>query len=349
MPSPKRSRISCDVAVIGGGIAALWCARLAQASGLSVVLLTDAVGGSQTLAAQGIIHSGYKYRGVSADAMRAMPACWRTLLEGTGAFDLSDVELIAPHMTVIDTGSGERTQLDEPVVDVHSLVASLRRPLAPVTIRTLVGADDIVATDQTVETIRTPIADVSAQRYLICAGSGNDSIAAALGASIPTVIRPLRQVIARSPSSIEPIFCHVFEREPDPAVTVTTHTIDAVTYLYFGGRVATENIDAQNFLASAREEIARLLPELALEGLVWSTIRRDRAELQADDTRPLDVQVKRVANVTFCWPTKLCLVPRLAEKLADVWPLGAAGEPISLEGAAPLDPSPLSSAFSRSP
>ncbi len=346
---PSPNRISCDVAVVGGGIAALWCARLALARGLSVVLLTDSVGGKQTLAAQGIIHSGYKYRGNSATAMRTMPARWLALLSGVEEIDLSDVDVIAPAMTVIDTASGEATRLEEPVVDVHSLMGSLWRPLTSMTISARVRPTDIDVSDRGIDVIRTPTATVSAKRYLIGAGAGNDAIAAALDTSIQTTTRPLRQLVARSQSPVDPIFCHVFSGGDDPVLTVTTHSIDGATYFYFGGGVATENLDEENFLESAREEIARLLPTLPGDRLVWSTIRRDRSELQAADTRELDVMLRSAGNATFCWPTKLCLAPRLADKLTDFWPEGQPRPTVRLDSTATLEPSPLPFARERSP
>ena len=55
-------KIDVDVAIVGGGIAGLWIANLLLRRGINVALCeADAVGGSQTGAAQGIIHSGAKY------------------------------------------------------------------------------------------------------------------------------------------------------------------------------------------------------------------------------------------------------------------------------------------------
>ena len=346
---PSLNRISCDVAVVGGGVAALWCARLALARGLSVVLLTDSVGGEQTLAAQGIIHSGYKYRSDRANALQAMPARWQAHLGGTDTIDLSDVDVIAPAMTVIDTTTGETARLEEPVLDVHSLMGSLWRPLTSMTISARIRPDDIDVSDRRIVAIRTSTATVSAKRYLIAAGAGNDALAAAFDVSIQTTTRPLRQLVARSESPVDPVFCHVFSGGDDPALTVTTHSIDGVTYLYFGGGVATKNLDEEDFLDSARAAITRLLPGFTGNGLVWSTIRRDRVELQTGEFRELDVNLRSIGNVTFCWPTKLCLVPRLVEKLVDFWPADEPRAPVTLDTPTTLEPSPLPFAFTHSP
>ena len=51
-----------DVAIIGGGVAALWTANELKAKGYSIIVLTiTPIGAGQSLAAQGVIHGGLKY------------------------------------------------------------------------------------------------------------------------------------------------------------------------------------------------------------------------------------------------------------------------------------------------
>ncbi len=90
-----------DVAVLGGGIAALWTrASLAAAGYRTVLLSAGPLGGVQTLASQGIIHGGMKYALSSsareaAQAIRAMPDRWRRALAGNDPVDLSGATVLS--------------------------------------------------------------------------------------------------------------------------------------------------------------------------------------------------------------------------------------------------------------
>ena len=52
---------STDIIIFGGGIAGLWLLNRLHNEGYQAILLeTEALGGSQTIASQGIIHGGLK-------------------------------------------------------------------------------------------------------------------------------------------------------------------------------------------------------------------------------------------------------------------------------------------------
>jgi len=62
MPSIKQHSMSCDVAIIGGGIAGLWLLNRLMNSGYNAILFeSKALGSDQTVASQGMIHGGIKY------------------------------------------------------------------------------------------------------------------------------------------------------------------------------------------------------------------------------------------------------------------------------------------------
>ena len=344
-------RFGCDVAIVGGGVAALWCARIALARGLSVVLLAPSIGGEQTFASQGIIHSGKKYSSpVDADALVDMPRQWRTLLAGQGEIDLSGVTVAAATMIAFDHVTGRSTPLDEPVIGIESLMRELWHPLEARSLKTRVAAENLVIRNGSIEGILVGERRIEAQRYLICAGEGNAEFVTATATNAPTRLRPVRQIVARARTTTEPLFRHVFDRDADPALTVTTHRIDGATYYYFGGRIATDAVAVPDFLARAKREIARLLPSFPVDEHAWATIYRDRAELvHADAKRRLDAGITSSGNVTICWPMKLCLVPRLAELLADTWPRTVTRDDIAQATATAtrphIDRSPLVAAF----
>ena len=84
-----------DVAIVGAGIAGLWLANLLERRGYGcIVLEAGAVGGTQTLASQGMIHGGLKYALAgsltgASEAIAGMPARWERCLRGDDEVDLS--------------------------------------------------------------------------------------------------------------------------------------------------------------------------------------------------------------------------------------------------------------------
>lgn len=99
--SDSSSNLAIDIIIIGGGIAGLWALNLARSRGYSALLLEqDTLGGKQTLASQGILHSGLKYNldgNVSkrSQSLCSMPSRWRDCLEGTGQIDLRAVDQLS--------------------------------------------------------------------------------------------------------------------------------------------------------------------------------------------------------------------------------------------------------------
>ncbi|MBK80614.1 MAG: hypothetical protein CMQ43_06820 [Gammaproteobacteria bacterium] len=109
--------VDVDAAIVGGGIAGLWLANLLHARGYrTVVLEADGIGGSQTLASQGMIHGGLKYAlsgnltGAS-EAIAGMPERWRRCLAGGGDVDLGGLEPLSDryYMFATSTALGRLT------------------------------------------------------------------------------------------------------------------------------------------------------------------------------------------------------------------------------------------------
>lgn len=94
--------LDIDVLVFGGGIAGLWTlARVRGCGYRSLLLESRALGATQSIGSQGIIHGGVKYAllGEASTASRAiaeMPARWADCLAGRGEVDLSAVRTISP-------------------------------------------------------------------------------------------------------------------------------------------------------------------------------------------------------------------------------------------------------------
>ena len=85
-----REAAEIDVAIFGGGIAGLWLLNRLRTLGFDAALFEKtALGTGQTIASQGIIHSGVKYTfdGVNrpqTEALSSMPKIWMDCIEGRG-------------------------------------------------------------------------------------------------------------------------------------------------------------------------------------------------------------------------------------------------------------------------
>jgi len=105
-----REAAEIDVAVFGGGIAGLWLLNRLRALGFDALLFEKtALGSGQTIASQGIIHSGVKYTfdGVNrpqTEALSSMPKIWRDCIAGRGEVDLRGTEILASNQLMFTTG-----------------------------------------------------------------------------------------------------------------------------------------------------------------------------------------------------------------------------------------------------
>ena len=105
-----RDAVEIDVAVFGGGIAGLWLLNRLRGLGFDALLFENtALGSGQTLAAQGILHSGVKYAfdsvlGTTAQTLSTMPKIWLECMAGQGEVDLQGTQLLAENQCVFTTG-----------------------------------------------------------------------------------------------------------------------------------------------------------------------------------------------------------------------------------------------------
>ena len=343
-------RIDVDVAIVGAGIAGLWIGNLLLQRGLSLAICeSGAIGGTQTVASQGIIHGGLKYalggKGSRASkALAAMPARWRACLGGEGEIDLRGVPVNAEHMVLFAPDAtakvralfagrlfrqcrrldatakspylrGFLAELDDFVLDVPALIRRLAEPLLPRLIPATVLPEGLVAGPQGIAAIRTPEVHIEARAFIFAAGSGNEALAKQVGfAGVEMVRRPLRQTSAhlRAPPQV---FAHClqgsFGASPDMTITSHGHT------LYIGGQVAEDGAerDGAGQVAVVAQLLKRMLPALDFDGSRFQTHRLVRAEPAQRSGKPLAV---RHGNCVLCWPLKLALAPRLGETVSAI-------------------------------
>lgn len=350
-----------DVAIIGGGIAGLWALNRLRRLGYSALLFeAGSLGGTQTMHAQGIIHGGTKYslggeRPAACDALRPMPDLWRACLSGDGPVDLRGCRVLSQHLylccdaaettpsggvtgaaalsgTPLDRADyppslrrlafpGEVRRVDEPVLDMASLVDALAAPHRAA-IFGIDGSGAALRPGPDGACLDLPGCSVRPQLLLLAGGAGNAALIERLGGDGPAMQRrPLQQVVVRHAFE-EPLFAHVSGESAAPRMTITSHRCsDGAPLWYLGGEIAGDGaaLARGELIARARDELGALFPALTLEGAAWATAVVDRAEVERPGgAMPADAYLGPVAgvnNVLVAWPTKLALCPRLGAAL----------------------------------
>lgn len=351
---------SVDILIIGGGIAGLWLNARLRASGFSTLLVeSHSLGGGQSHKAQGIIHGGTKYalHGAltgASEAIAQMPKRWRSALGGSGALDLSPVQVLSDAHYLWSPGSlggnltsffaskalrgrvvpvhgvalpaalqnklfkGKVYRLDELVIDTHSLIQQLARLAG----NSLLAARTIkpVTTDGALVGLAVDERIYSAQRIVLCAGEGNAALLSSLGIAQPAQqLRPLHMVLVKG-ANLLPLYAHCLGAGTKPRLTITTHpTADGQWVWYLGGGLAEAAgvaRDSSAQIQAAQAELANLLPWLDQRMLCWATVRVNRAEpAQSGFMRPDSAFLAQQGRLLVGWPTKLALAPDFSDQV----------------------------------
>lgn len=307
--------------------------------------------------------SKYALNGIlsnAAQAISAMPARWKACLDGHGEIDLSKVRVFTEHQLLWSTKSlsskmlsffaskalqsrmqpvpkaersglfadpgfkGALYQLDEPVLDVHSLLQHLtasftdrilKTPNLPVTcqfdngqLHSLQYGDEL---------------QISAQQFVFTAGEGMAELLPQLALKKPQMQkRPLQMLLckAKDPGTPLPhIYAHSLGSGSKPIATISSHpdkTGNIVWYL--GGNIAEDGVGKEPdvLIKEAKTLLKQILPWFELPELKWVTYKVNRAEpKQSGFSRPDSAFVESHGNVHIAWPTKLALAPDLSDKV----------------------------------
>jgi glycine/D-amino acid oxidase-like deaminating enzyme len=304
-------------------------------------------------------------------AIGDMPRLWRAALHGEGAVDLSQVKVLAESQLLWTSGGigsrmtgffaskvmksrmdpvppadypelfrhpefhGGLYRLDEPVLDVPSLLACLRGQLADALLHVDVQRSGLQRAGD-VYRYHAGLADgtelvIDARQIILTAGAGNAALLASTALSqreepfpersrreLPTMQRrPLQMVLLRGDLPL--LYAHALGMSDKPRATITSHRdAQGRVVWYIGGQPAEQGVGkpASEVIAATRHELAELLPWVDFSGMEWATWHVDRAEgSQADGSRPDQPVIARMANVAVAWPTKLAFAPLLASRL----------------------------------
>ena len=297
----------------------------------------------------------------SSQAIQQMPQRWKDCLEGHGEVDLSQARKLSDHQYLWSnknlaarlTGffaskvmssrmrhlsieqyvppfdspdfEGELYQLDEPVLDIQSVVETLRRQyktrIFQLQVDKLVAETDAAGKGYSInETI-------CAKALILTAGEGNEALLAALRLEQPELQRrPLFMPMLKGKASQLPrMFAHCLGASALPKMTITSHqldyddeTQDGDVVWYLGGEIAEQGVGRSltEQVHAARKELQALMPWMDFSGCQWSALAVDRAEPRMPDgSRPAEPGVYRQERIITAWPVKLAMAPIMVDRI----------------------------------
>ncbi len=340
------AQLHTDIAIFGAGIAGLWLLNRLRAEGYNAVLFEkNAIGSGQTIASQGIIHSGLKFALAGkvsslAKSLSDVPQRWRACLGGSGEIDLSRVEVAAPfQMLMVPRG------LVGNIVNLATKktfgdgVAEIPRSAWSQDIcksgfnGSLISMDELVLDiPSVIKALAEPHRDcifkiedevsVDAQLYIYSAADSNAFIAhnKRHDKGLEVQHRPL--LMGMMKNAPFPLFAHLVGASEKPVATITTHQ-DSQGHLiwYLGAGVAerAKDADPQEVYEATRKALAKYMPNLDLSNIEWATLPIDRVEgkSKTDGWMPDTPTIHEAKNHLYCWPTKLTFAPMLADMIID--------------------------------
>lgn len=385
--------IKVDIVIYGAGIAGLWAFHTLKALGYNVLLLEKkAIGGEQTIASQGIIHSGLKYALSTAPQditqnMRDMPSIWQEALNAKNSLGKSPINLENAHIhsssqsllipknlagdivktltqKALNSGnntlaqekidpslkqfgfSGSVVDLQEPVLDIPSVVFNLAKPYEDCIKKPYSEYYDLKVLSQTEEgnndrnknihmdkdsnshsqnlsqdiiaTNKRNIV-ISAKKIIYTAAQSNLELSQGK-AKIQK--RPLLMgMIKNAPF---PLFAHCVGTSSKPIATITTHyTQNKERIWYIGGQVAErkkESPEAHTFTA-IQDALDKYLPKWRENNsnFEWASLPIDRVEEKKSISAllPSTPSLKEINGHYFCWPSKLAFAPVLSDMILE--------------------------------
>lgn len=260
----EKPLLQLDIAIIGGGIAGLWALNHLRARGYHVALFEEhALGGGQTAATQGIVHSGIKYQlsgqaQSTPDRLSLMPAAWRDCFAGRGSLDLRACRVLSEHVYLFSSTEAS-TALDTVLTQQSSGTAMSEVPFharpqplqsstfrgkvyrvdepvldVPSLVETLAAqeCDAIFCIDWEAATLQSaqgraridlPHCTVEPECLLLLAGTGNAALVAGLGGKAPAMQRRPLQQVLVRHHYQPQFFAHCVEGKSSPTLTITSH------------------------------------------------------------------------------------------------------------------------------
>lgn len=293
----------------------------------------------------------------ASEAIGEMPGIWRDCLEGVGEIDLRNVQLLSEYQHLWSTESllskmtgffagkamrsrmkslkridypevfqdydfkGSVYQLDEPVINISSLIQVLYKQLSDSCFLIEKDAIEFEPLDNGYQILLNHRRiRLDASHIVLTAGMGNIDMLKMLGRQEPEMqMRPLHMTMLQGDLPL--LYAHCLGASSNPRLTITSyqHSPGNVVW-YLGGQIAEEGVSRsreEQILASIKE-LGEVLPWVDLAHVEWATKRVNRAEIaQPKKKRPDLPYVGTDHKVTTVWPTKLAFAPMVATQVID--------------------------------
>lgn len=313
----------------------------------------------------------------ASSAIADMPERWRRCLTGDGELDLSACRVLSPHYFMW-SNSGYRSRLKTFLGSkaLHGRIDALQRSQYPDFFQhpgvkgTLYQLTDFVLdTPSLLKTLAEPSQDrifhcprlelqsgtngdidcilaqgkagnvsIKAQRYILCAGEGNEALLAQVGVGqMPMQRRPLHMVYVHM-NHPAPVYVHCIGDNfgMTPLLTLTSHPyhgsesepgtdFEAVTknpdqwIWYIGGEIAERGVavDSEQQQALAKQQLSKTFSWVDFSQAHWGSFLINRAEPRVSNLqRPDNAWVEARQNFLVTWPTKLTLSPNLGDAVS---------------------------------
>jgi len=280
------SVLDVDIAIIGGGMAGLWALNRARSLGYCAVLFESGkLGGGQTGAAQGIIHSGLKYSfagetGDNTSPLQAMPSKWADCFSGRGDVELQGCTIASPNLHIWSSSSMFPKRSEHTMDPLQSHLRAIPPANAPIPLQGLGNAANIYQSSEWVIDTRSvverlarntaralfslprehcglsvesgrlllnlPMCSVRSQLWLLCAGEGNQALVSGLGYEQPKMQRrPLQQVYVEHDYP-HALFAHRLDNRGGVALTITSTRNRVGKWVWtLGGDLAAKGADLE--------------------------------------------------------------------------------------------------------
>ncbi|MFK7838918.1 MAG: FAD-dependent oxidoreductase [Bdellovibrionales bacterium] len=351
----RRITKNVDIVIFGAGIAGLWTFNRLKRMGYDVLLLENkAIGCGQTIASQGIIHSGLKYAFAGqinnlAKSISAMPDLWRDALAGNGPVDLSTAKMSASsqHLLIPSGFMGGLVKL----VTKKALggnVHEVSRDDWPNDIKDTGFKGSVIYMDEPVldigsvlNALSDPYRDsirvidapddpigfcekygIKAKKFIFTGAASNHIWATsnAHDKGLKTQARPLLMGFIKNAPF--PLYAHCVGQSDKPIATITTHqTKDGSLVWYLGGGVAerAKEADPQDVYDATKAMFKKYMPQIDISSFEWGVLPIDRIEGKSDTQNhlPDTPTIHKAGDHLYCWPTKLTFAPMLSDMVVD--------------------------------
>lgn len=317
-----KTKLEVPVAIIGGGIAALWTLAKLRANGISAYLFCDqSLGGEQTMASQGMIHGGQRYslQGMltnHASISARMPKIWDDALEGKGEIDLSKTKILSNHQYLWSPGSLASNitgyfaskamnasvkplkQSEYPralafkkfkgkVYELPEIVLDIKSLVQNIyddhkDFIYFISNEKLVWNNEQLK-IELNEYEIVAEQVIFAAGLGNEKFLDLVREKREIYQRrPLKQILVKSVE--DAFYGHAIMTDPRPRITVSAHPLDDGYCWYLGGYVASKdpNLSDDQAIDFAYQELKELFPETDWKSKSWGALYIDRAEPKAE-------------------------------------------------------------------